>query len=86
MSAARRCIATIRVAEIVALVDRMRAAALIAPPGYGADADRHDVFAELAGRDFLRLRLASGSADAAPFAELAGPDARHAGRATTPTR
>ena len=59
MSAARRCIATTRSAKIVALVDRMRAAALIAQPGYGADADRHDVFAELADRDFLRCVLAS---------------------------
>ena len=37
-----------------ALVDRMRAAALIAQPGYGTDADRHHVFVELANRDFLR--------------------------------
>ena len=32
------------VAEIVDLVQRMRASALIAEPGYGADADRADVF------------------------------------------
>jgi acyl-CoA synthetase (AMP-forming)/AMP-acid ligase II len=61
------------VGEIVALVDRMRAAALIAQPGYGADADRHDVFAELAGRDFLRCAWRAGPADASPFAELPGP-------------
>jgi acyl-coenzyme A synthetase/AMP-(fatty) acid ligase len=42
------------VGEIAALVDRMRAGALIAQPGYGADADHYDVFAELADRDFLR--------------------------------
>jgi len=40
------------------LVDRMRAAALIAQPGYGTAADRHDVFVELANRDF---RVAPGA-------------------------
>ncbi len=60
-------------AEVVALVDRMRAAALIAEPGYGADADRHDIFAELADRDFLRRTFRVGRSDAAPFADLAGP-------------
>jgi acyl-CoA synthetase (AMP-forming)/AMP-acid ligase II len=62
-----------RVAEIVALVERVRAAALIALPGYGADGDRFDVFAELAGREFLRFRWPVGPADMAPFAGLAGP-------------
>jgi hypothetical protein len=33
---------------------------LIAQPGYGADADRHDVFTELADRGFLRFRLVRG--------------------------
>jgi acyl-CoA synthetase len=61
------------VGEVVALVDRMRAAALVALPGYGADADRHDIFAELAGRDFLRAAWRIGPADAAPFADIAGP-------------
>src|SRR4249920_551132 len=61
------------VGEVVALVDRMRAAALIAEPGYGADADRRDIFAELADRDFLRVAWRVGPADAAPFAGLAGP-------------
>src|SRR5947207_14773716 len=61
------------VGEVAALVDRMRAAALIAEPGYGADAGRYDIFAELAGRDFLRCALRVGPADPAPFAELAGP-------------
>src|SRR2546421_34655 len=54
MSAARHCTAT-RVAEIVALAERVRAAALIALPGYGADSDRLDVFAELAGQQALRF-------------------------------
>ena len=61
------------VAEVVALVDRMRAAALIVEPGYGADADRHDLFAALADRDFLRVAWHIGPIDAAPFAELTGP-------------
>jgi acyl-coenzyme A synthetase/AMP-(fatty) acid ligase len=61
------------VGEIAMLVDRMRATALIAQPGYGADADRHDVFAELADRDFLRCTWSVGPADAAPFGELPGP-------------
>jgi acyl-CoA synthetase (AMP-forming)/AMP-acid ligase II len=60
------------VGEVVALIDRMRAAALIAAPGYGADADRHDIFAALADRDFLRIAWRIGPSDAAPFAELSG--------------
>src|SRR5436190_16099442 len=40
--------------EVIALVERMRAATLIAEPGYGADASRHDIFGEIAERDFLR--------------------------------
>src|SRR5207247_10745191 len=61
------------VGEVVALIDRMRAAALIAEPGYGADCDRRDIFAALADRDFLRAAWHIGPADAAPFADLAGP-------------
>jgi acyl-CoA synthetase (AMP-forming)/AMP-acid ligase II len=61
------------VGEIAALVDRMRATALIAQPGYGADADRHDVFAELADRDFLRCAWRVDPPEAAPFGELPGP-------------
>jgi acyl-CoA synthetase len=59
--------------EIIALLDQMRATALIAQLGYGADADRHDVFAKLADRDFLRCTWRVGPADAAPFGELPGP-------------
>lgn len=33
------------VAEVVTLMERCNAAVLIAQPGYGADADRHDIFA-----------------------------------------
>jgi acyl-CoA synthetase len=61
--------------EIVALIDRMRAAAVIAQPGYGADADRHDLFAELEGRDFVRWMCRIGPPEAAmtPFGELSRP-------------
>jgi acyl-CoA synthetase len=61
------------VGEIVALVDRVRAAALIAQPGCGADAGRHDVFAELADRDFLRCAWRVGPPDAATLGELPSP-------------
>jgi acyl-CoA synthetase (AMP-forming)/AMP-acid ligase II len=61
------------VGEIAALVDRTLAAALIAEPRYGADADRNDIFAILADRDFLRCAWRVGPADAAPFGELPGP-------------
>src|ERR1700720_1013633 len=62
-----------RVREVVALAERMRCSALIAQPAYGADADRCDVFSELAGRDFVRYAWRVGSADAVPFGELPGP-------------
>jgi len=62
------------VGEVVALVDRMRAAVLIAQPGYGADADRHDLFAQLADRDFLRwvYRLKPAHAAAVPLRDVTG--------------
>ena len=65
------------VGEVVGLVDRMRAAALIAQPGYGADADRHNLFAELKGREFLRwmFQVAPADATAIPFDEVTGPTA-----------
>jgi acyl-CoA synthetase (AMP-forming)/AMP-acid ligase II len=58
------------VGQVVELVDRMRAAALLAQPGYGADADRQDIFAELAGRDFLRWTYRVDLPQAAPLADL----------------
>jgi acyl-CoA synthetase (AMP-forming)/AMP-acid ligase II len=58
--------------EVIALIDRMRAAAVIADPGFGADSDRHDLFHELADREFLRWTHRIGPADAAPFADLPG--------------
>jgi acyl-CoA synthetase len=68
------------VGEVAALVDRLHAAALIALPGYGADADRHDVYAILADRPFLRCTLRVGPADAAPFAGLSAPARETAAR------
>src|SRR5215472_14261593 len=66
------------VGEVVALVDRMRAAALIAEPGHGADADRHDLFSELEGRDFLHWMYRLGPADEVPvpFGDITGSAAQ----------
>jgi acyl-CoA synthetase len=59
------------VADIVALLARTRAAALLAQPGYGADADRHDVFASLGALDALRHAYRVSPVEAgAPFADL----------------
>jgi acyl-CoA synthetase (AMP-forming)/AMP-acid ligase II len=58
--------------QVLALLDRMRAAALLAQPGYGADADRRDIFDELAGRDFIRWACRVGPAEDPPFADLPG--------------
>jgi acyl-CoA synthetase len=57
------------VAEIVELLTRTRAAALFAQPGYGADADRADIFATAAALPSLRriYTLAHAPANAAPF-------------------
>jgi acyl-CoA synthetase len=76
-----------RVGEILALVDRTRAAAVIAEPGYGADADRRDLFAELESREFVRLGYRVGPAETAttPFGEMPGA-AIEAPRAATRTR
>src|SRR5438105_6056716 len=61
------------VGDVVALTERTRASALILQTGYGADADRHDVFTELTGHDFLRCAWRLGPTDAEPFGELPGP-------------
>jgi len=57
------------VAEIVELLARTRAAALFAQPGYGADANRADIFAAAAALPSLRrlYTLGDGKPDAAPF-------------------
>jgi acyl-CoA synthetase len=52
------------VADIVEVLERTRAAAFIGQAGYGADADRHDIFAELDKMDSLRRRYRLGPANA----------------------
>jgi acyl-CoA synthetase len=51
------------VGEILQLLDRIQSAALFAQSGYGADADRHDIFGEANGVESLKriYRLPSGS-------------------------
>ena len=64
------------VLEVKALLERMRARVLIAQPGYGADAERHDIFALAAELPFLKLtyRLATGATfDAAAALSAAAP-------------
>ena len=56
--------------QVAELVDRMRAAALIAQPGYGADGERNDIFDVLANREFLHWGCRIGPAEGAPFAGL----------------
>ena len=57
------------VAEIVDLLQRTRAAALLAQPGYGADARTVDIFTAAAGLPSLRriYTLGDGPEGAAPF-------------------
>jgi non-ribosomal peptide synthetase component E (peptide arylation enzyme) len=45
------------VADIVEVLKRMRASALIAEAGYGADADRYDIFEKVSELDSLRFVL-----------------------------
>lgn len=65
------------VAEIVGLLERTRAAILIAEPGYGADADRRDIFAEAktlpALRHVYRLEPLPKAAGTPYAGLLAGP-------------
>jgi len=58
------------VLEVKALLERIRASVLIAQPGYGADAERHDIFALAAELPFLKLtyRLAAGATFETPAA------------------
>jgi acyl-CoA synthetase (AMP-forming)/AMP-acid ligase II len=65
------------VAEIGELMERMRAVALVAETGYGADADRHDVFALAAKQATMRAvyrvePLSEHDATRAPMAHLLG--------------
>jgi len=65
------------VEEIVALLGRIQSAALFAQPGYGADADRHDVFA--AARALPAMKrvycVAAPGATSAQAGEVAFPGA-----------
>jgi len=62
-------------ADIVELLARTRAAALLAQPGYGADADRRDIFAAIDGLPALRHAYRVAPVEAgAPFGNLP-PDA-----------
>ncbi len=58
-----------RVAEILGLLSRTRAAALFALPGYGADGAAADIFAAARDLPFLRrlYTLGEGAPEAAPF-------------------
>src|SRR5262249_2581462 len=60
------------VGEIIDLIRRMEAAVVFAEVGYGADSSRHDVFASLAGLEFVKhiyrlTRLNEGVTGAMPF-------------------
>ena len=75
------------VGEIVELIERMRATAVIAQPGYGADADHRDLFGQIADLPFLRHVYAlppvgaeAGSSAFTPLlaAPLAAPPAPNA--------
>lgn len=64
------------VLEVKTLLERTRASVLIAQPGYGADAERHDIFALAAELPFLTLtyRLAIGATfDTAAALSAAAP-------------
>jgi acyl-CoA synthetase len=69
------------VGEIVTLMERCGAAALVAQPGYGADADRHDVFAAALALPAMRRLYAVGAAPIhsdriAPLPPADGPELR----------
>jgi acyl-CoA synthetase len=66
------------VADVTQLTERIQTAALFAQPGYGADADRNDVFATArssAGMKRVYCLAASGAAEAAPAGCVAFPPA-----------
>jgi acyl-CoA synthetase (AMP-forming)/AMP-acid ligase II len=67
------------VGDIVALLGRMRAEALVAQPGYGADAARYDIFAEAAKVASLRHAYVVPAEPGVPFDDLpaAGGPAPH---------
>ena len=55
------------VGEVVELLTRMRAAALITQPGYGADATRHDLFAAIADVSHLKRVFRLDPASSGPL-------------------
>jgi acyl-CoA synthetase (AMP-forming)/AMP-acid ligase II len=69
--------------EVNALLERVRASVLIAQPGYGADADRHDIFAMAAELPHITLtyRIVAPDDRSAPFDELPNQ-----ATSTTPSR
>ncbi|WP_459615187.1 class I adenylate-forming enzyme family protein [Bordetella sp. 2513F-2] len=75
------------VADVQALMARVRAAAFIGERGWGADADRHDIFERLAGQEGLRLCIAlervGGASELVP---AAAPASLAAPRSTDPNR
>jgi acyl-CoA synthetase (AMP-forming)/AMP-acid ligase II len=65
------------VAEVKALTERVRAVALLAQPGYGADADSQDIVAAVADLPYLKATYclaAPARAQDMPFADLAPGD------------
>lgn len=58
--------------EVKTLLARVRASVLIAQPGYGADADRHDIFAMATELPHMALtyRIAAAGGPGPPFDEL----------------
>lgn len=67
------------VAEVAELVRRMRAAAFLGQPGYGADADRHDILDAMTGLDRPRfVRMIEPADSDAGFADLDASAPMHA--------
>jgi acyl-CoA synthetase len=63
------------VEDIVRLLERIQAAVLFAQPGYGADADRHDVFSQAGALSCVKRVYALAPAGAATFSPPAGASA-----------
>src|SRR5262249_42544294 len=64
------------VTEVIALLERMRAAALIAEAGYGADADSRDVFSLVSALDTIKhvYRLGRPSPSSKGIVESGSPE------------
>ncbi|WP_431281296.1 class I adenylate-forming enzyme family protein [Humitalea sp. 24SJ18S-53] len=72
------------VGDVAALLRRMRAAALIAQPGYGADAERHDIFRQAEDIPSLRRIIRLDAADAVPMSWPPAVDAPPADPVASP--